>query len=86
MSEGGFKVPALDGRFGVLGPAGLQREIVNRLQQAVVQTIRAPEVRQRFDLLGYDTIGDTPEQYAQAIRNDLEVFGKLIREARIKPE
>jgi len=85
VSELGFKVPPFDGRFGVVGPAGLPKPIVTRLNQAVVQAVNAPEVRARFVLLGYDPIGDSPEQYAAAIRNDLEVFSKLIRNANIKP-
>jgi tripartite-type tricarboxylate transporter receptor subunit TctC len=86
VTELGFKVPPFDGRFGVVGPAGLPKDVVARLNQAVVQTVRTPEVRARFQVLGYDPIGDTPEQYALAIRTDLEVFGKLIREANIKPD
>jgi len=85
LTEAGFKVPPFDGRFGVVGPAGLSAEIVGRLNKAVLQTVRAPEVRQRFESLGYDPVGDTPEQYAKAIRDDLEVFTRLIRQAGIKP-
>lgn len=86
VNEAGFKVTPLDGRFGLIGPAGLPKEVVTRLHQAVVLTLKSPEVRQRFDLLGYDIVGDTPEQYAQAIRSELEIFTKVIREAKIRPE
>ena len=86
MAEAGFKMHPLDGRFGVIAPAGTPREIINRLHAAVVQTIKVPEIRQRFELLGYEVVGDTPEQYAQSIRVELEIFGKLIRGAGIKPD
>ncbi len=68
-----------------MGPSGLSSEIVGRLNKAVVQTVRAPDVRQRFESLGYDPVGDTPEQYAKTIRDDLEVFTRVIRKAGIKP-
>jgi len=86
LNEQGVKMQPLEGRFGVMGPAGLPRDIVTRLRQVVVQTVKTPDVRQRFDTLGYDPVGDTPEQYAQSIRVELEVFGKIIRNAGIKPE
>ena len=86
LNEQGVKMQPLEGRFGVMGPAGLPRDIVTRLRQVVVQTVKTPDVRQRFETLGYDPVGDTPEQYAQSIRVELEVFGKIIRNAGIKPE
>ncbi len=85
LTEVGLKVPPFDGRFGVVGPSGLTTEIISRLNKAVVQTVRAPDVRQRFETLGYDAVGDTPEQYAKSIRDDLEVFTRVIRKAGIKP-
>jgi len=86
MAESGFKMHPLDGRFGVIAPAGTPRDIINRLHAVVVQTVKQPEVRQRFELLGYEVVGDTPEQYAQSIRVELEVFGKIIRGAGIRPD
>ena len=84
--ESGFKITPLEGRFGLMGPANLPKEIVTRLHTAVINTLKTPEIRARFDSLGYETIGDTPEQYAATIRNELLEFGKLIRKAGIKPE
>jgi tripartite-type tricarboxylate transporter receptor subunit TctC len=84
--ESGFKITPLEGRFGLMGPANLPKEIVTRLHTAVINTLKAPEIRARFDSLGYETIGDTPEQYAATIRNELLEFGKLIRKAGIQPE
>jgi tripartite-type tricarboxylate transporter receptor subunit TctC len=84
--ESGFKIVPLEGRFGLMGPANLPRDIVTRLHGAVVTTLKAPEIRARFDSLGYEIIGDTPEQYAAIVRRELEEFGKLIRKAGIQPE
>ena len=53
---------------------------------AVVAGVFAFQIRARFDSLGYETIGDTPEQYAATIRNEVVEFGKLIRKAGIQPE
>lgn len=84
--ESGFKITPLEGRFGLMGPANLPKDIVVRLHTAVVVTLKAPEIRARFDSLGYETIGDTPEQYAALVRTELAEFGKLIRKAGIQAD
>jgi len=83
LIELGIKLPVLEGRFGILGPAGLPRDIVNRLHQTVVKIVAMPQVKQRFAALGYDGVGDTPEQYAETIRTELKLFGEVIRKAGI---
>jgi tripartite-type tricarboxylate transporter receptor subunit TctC len=83
LIEQGMKLPVLEGRFGILGPAGLPRDIVSRLHQTVVKIVAMPQVRQRFSALGYDGVGDTPEQYAETIRTELKLFGDVIRKAGI---
>jgi tripartite-type tricarboxylate transporter receptor subunit TctC len=86
LLESGLKVQPLDGRFGIMAPAGLPKDLTARLHQVMVQVVKTPDVRQRFEALGYEPVGDTPEQYAQSVRVELEVFGKIIRNAGIKPE
>jgi hypothetical protein len=45
------------------------------------------DVRNRFETqLGYAIVGDTPEDYQRAIRNDSETFGRVIKRAGIKAE
>lgn len=84
LIELGIKLPVLEGRFGILGPAGLPKDIVSRLHQTVVKIVAMPQVKQRFAVLGYDGVGDTPEQYAETIRAELKLFGEVIRKAGIK--
>ena len=46
--------------------------------------MQIPEVRKRLIDLGYDPIGDSPEEYERVIRFEMEKWGKLIRETGIK--
>ena len=48
--------------------------------------LKTPEVRARFDQLGYALVGDTADQYQAAIRSDSENFGKVIRSPGIRGE
>ena len=68
------------------GPAKLPRAIVDRLHQAVIQAASLPDVRQRFDQVGQQFVGNTPEQFAAVIRDDMAKWEKVVKAAGIKPE
>lgn len=81
----GYAVP--DTWFGVLGPAGMPRPVVERLNAAWRQAVNAPEVKARLEGGGFDVTGTaSPEEFAAAIRADTEVFRKIVTSAGIKPE
>lgn len=69
----------------VAGPAGIPRSIVVKLHQAVVQALKAPEVVDRIGpKAGNEIVANTPDEFAQVIRHDLEKYAKLIKEAKIE--
>jgi tripartite-type tricarboxylate transporter receptor subunit TctC len=86
MAEAGVKDYGVDTWFGIVAPAGTPKDIVAKLNTAIVNALRAPEVKQRFDQLGYEAIGDTPEQFAATIKSDIEKFARVIKSAGIKAE
>ncbi|MBX9701511.1 MAG: tripartite tricarboxylate transporter substrate binding protein, partial [Acetobacteraceae bacterium] len=57
--------------------------IVARLQAAVAAALRAPEVAERLATLGAVPVGDSPEEFARFCAAESELYGRLIREARI---
>lgn len=68
---------------GMLAPAATPRAVIERLNAELVKTLAAPEVRDRFVQLGYETVGSTPEQFRIWIRNESAKWGKVIREHAI---
>ena len=86
MAEAGIKGYSMDVWFGIVAPAGTPRDIVVKLNAAIVNGLKATDVKQRFGGLGYEAIGDTPEQFAATIRSDIEKFGRVIKAAGIKAE
>ncbi|MCA3072303.1 MAG: tripartite tricarboxylate transporter substrate binding protein [Rhodocyclaceae bacterium] len=87
LAEQGFKMQAIDGRYGFVVPAATPRDVVNRINAASVAALKMADVRNRFETqLGYAIVGDTPEDYQRAIRNDSETFGRVIKRAGIKAE
>ncbi|MFM9969110.1 MAG: Bug family tripartite tricarboxylate transporter substrate binding protein [Burkholderiales bacterium] len=72
--------------LGFFGPAKMSRPIVDRLHLAITQAANAPDVRARFDLVGQQVIGNTPEQFAVAIKKELGDYKALLTASGIKPE
>ena len=72
--------------FGLVGPAGLPREIVERLNREVNTALRSPELLRRFAELGYETAPGSAEQFAAEIRRDIELYRRIVKGAGIRAE
>jgi tripartite-type tricarboxylate transporter receptor subunit TctC len=86
IAESGIKMQPVEGLYGMVVPAGTPREIIVRVNTAILTALKAPEVRQRFEQLGYEIVGDSPEQYGATLKREVGVFGPVIRRAGIKPD
>ncbi len=86
ISESGVPGYAVDAWFGLVAPAGLPKELAAKLNIATVNALKTPDVKQRFSELGYEEIGDTPEQFGATIKNDIDKYVHLIRKLGIKAE
>ena len=72
--------------FGLLGPAGLPKPIVDRVNAEMNKTLALPDVKARFAQMGFDQAGGTPANFAQVIQRDAEKWSKVIKDAGVKPE
>jgi tripartite-type tricarboxylate transporter receptor subunit TctC len=72
--------------FGMFAPAGTPREIVARLQRDVVAALKAPDLLERFDAVGAEPVGSTPEQFVERIRSDAARWGEVIKAANVKAQ
>ena len=84
--ESGLQGFQIEPWFGVVAPAGVPREIVFRLNGVIAAGLKASDVTQRLDALGYEPIRGTPEQFAATIRADLPKYAKIVKTAGIKAE
>ena len=82
--ELGYKGFEPVGFFMVLAPAGTPKDIVRKLSDGIARAIRTDEIRNRMLDFGQEPVGSTPEQLAEAIKADGEVFARAIRAANIK--
>jgi tripartite-type tricarboxylate transporter receptor subunit TctC len=86
MAQAGLPGVEVNSWFGVLGPAGLPRDIVAKLDGELKQILQMRDVSERLRALAYDGFYMTPDQYASFMRTDLAKWTKVIREAGIRAE
>ncbi len=65
--------------FGMFAPAKTPKQIVTRLNEALVKVVNAPEIRSQFEALGADPVGSSPEAFAAFVRRDLEKYAKVVK-------
>ncbi|MCC7487244.1 MAG: tripartite tricarboxylate transporter substrate binding protein [Burkholderiales bacterium] len=71
--------------FGILGPAGLPRPIVDRLYQAISRAASSPDLKDRLAAQGVDVVNGRPEAFGALIRHELQQWADVIKAAGIKP-
>jgi tripartite-type tricarboxylate transporter receptor subunit TctC len=69
---------------GVFVPHGTPPSIVSVLNGAINQAMRAPEVKERFEHLNIESRQNTPEQFHAFVNDQIERWGKVVKEANIK--
>ncbi len=65
--------------FGMFAPAKTPRAIVNRVNGAVVDTIKSPEMQARFVALGADPVGSSVEEFTAYVRRDMEKYARIVK-------
>jgi tripartite-type tricarboxylate transporter receptor subunit TctC len=72
--------------YGIYGPKGLPRDIVDKINYGVREALKDPAVRKRIEDTGSIIIGNTPEQFAVQIKAELDVYKKVVNEQKLKLE
>jgi len=70
--------------YGLLGPAGMPRPIVDKLNAAMRSIAATEEVKKRINNEGGDPLASTPDEYAADIASEADKWGALIRKLNLK--
>jgi len=72
--------------YGIYGPKGLSKEVVDKVNAAVRATVAMPEVRKRIEDTGSIVLANTPEEFAAQIRAEFEVYKKVVAQQKLTLE
>lgn len=86
VAESGF--PGFDASswFGLVGPAGLPREIALKLQTEVARILKNPALREKFIQQGADPIGNTPDEFGQYMKDETAKWAKIVKASGAKAD
>ncbi len=86
FAEGGVPGFHAVGWFGVFAPGKTPQAIVTKLNTEITASIREPEMRERLISQGSEPLTGTPDDLRRHLAREMEMWGKVIREAGIKVE
>jgi tripartite-type tricarboxylate transporter receptor subunit TctC len=70
--------------YGIYGPKGLPKEVVDKINAGVRKALEDPAVRKRIEDTGSIILGNTPEQFAEQIKAEFAVYKKVVDAANLK--
>lgn len=72
--------------YGILGPKGLPKEVVDKVSAGVKKSLEDPAVRKRIEDTGSLVVANTPAQFAAQIKAEFEVYKKVVETSKLKLE
>jgi len=72
--------------YGIYGPKNLPKDIVTKVHDAVKKTLDLPDVKKRIEDTGSFIVGNTPQEFADQIKNELVVYKKVVFLQHLKLE
>jgi len=69
---------------GLVGPKGLPREIVERLNREIGEVVKGDEMKKNLTAEGLEPAGGSPERFAQILKSEMTRWAKVVQQAGIK--
>jgi len=70
--------------YGIYGPKGLPREVVDKVHAGVLKALQDPAVRKRIEDTGSIIVANSPQQFSDQIRAEYDVYKKVVDSAKLK--
>ena len=86
MDEAGIRGFNLDAWAGLVAPAGTPPEIVTKLNGALRKVIDSPDVQAKFKNVGFEGFSSTPQELGDYMKAEIVDWGKMVKDAGIKPD
>ena len=85
LKEGGIDVEVTV-RYGIFAPAATPRDVVNTLASAIAKAARSPDTRQRLLDQGAEPVGNTPEEFAKIMKEEVVRWAEVVRVSGAKAD
>jgi tripartite-type tricarboxylate transporter receptor subunit TctC len=86
LAEAGVPDQEADTLTGLVMPAGTPNEIVARLNREIVRIGNLPDVNERLQSIGFNPVLNTPDEFGTRIKAEMEKWGKVVRDAKLRIE
>jgi len=86
FAEQGIKDQEADTLTGIVAPAGTPKEIVDLLYREIASAVGQPDVKERLKVLGFKPVANTPDEFATRIKLEIEKWGKVVEDAKLRIE
>lgn len=86
VAESGLEGYVISPWWGVLAPVGTPRAVVQRLSSDIAEVLKQDLLKRQFAAQGAEPIGDTPAQFATALKAEHEKWGKVVKETGIRAD
>ena len=86
VAEAGYADLVVTSWQAAAAPAKTPREVVAKLNDAMVRALRSADVRERMTQIGFDVVAGTPDEFGQFMKAEVERWTKVVERGGIKPE
>jgi tripartite-type tricarboxylate transporter receptor subunit TctC len=86
FAEQGIKDQEADTITGIVAPAATPKEIVDLLYREIAKACAQPDVKETLIKLGFTAVADTPDEFGQRIKVEIDKWGKVVHDAKLRIE
>ncbi len=83
MTEAGVPDQESDLQIGLVAPAGTPAPIIAKLQHEISEIVKLTDVKTAIETVSFHAVASSPAEYAQQIKDDIAVWGKVMKDANI---
>jgi tripartite-type tricarboxylate transporter receptor subunit TctC len=84
FAEAGYPDVNVSVWWGVMGPAGMPKEIVNQLNREIVTALSSPEMKERLESMSARPLGGSPEQFARFFADETTRWARVVKASGAK--
>ena len=86
LAESGLPGFDVTSWYSIVAPAGTPPAVVERLQREIAKALDAPDVKTKLAGLGAEPVANTPSEFSAMIKVESAKWGKIVKDANIRPE